>query len=145
MQELQRIGQRLDALEVAPREPAGASKLADLVEAHSAAITVLEGTLAPLPMWRKEILLAVADGIERTDRAERRVESTIRSARKKLEALGLEHDGLEAEAAELHERDGGGGDDGEVPTVPTLVADVGDEPSSIPGVTRSQLARARGF
>jgi len=63
-------------------------------------------------LWRseldgqmKQLTLAVSEGIERTDRAEKRVRKTITAARKLLKDSGLEHPALEAEADEIRERD----------------------------------------
>lgn len=142
---LQGINDRVGALERSHREHAEASPSARVVDSVASRVAAIEATLEPLAVWRKEITLAVSEGIERVARAEGRIQSTVRSARKKLAELGLEHDGLEAAAAELHVVDGGGGEDDEVPAVPALVEDPGDEASSIPGVSRSQLMRARGL
>jgi len=44
---------------------------------------------------------AIAEGIERTARTERRINSTVQRARGELKKQGLEHTGLEEEAAQL--------------------------------------------
>ena len=54
----------------------------------------------------KDMKLAIAEGIERVDRAERRIKDTVRRARKKLADSGLVDDGLEAEEQELRLLDG---------------------------------------
>lgn len=56
----------------------------------------------------KRLKAAIAEGIERVERAEKRVQKTVASARRLVKANGLEHPGLEAEADELRERDGEG-------------------------------------
>jgi len=52
------------------------------------------------------LTLAIAEGIERTDRAEKRVQKTVQGAKRLVAAHGLEHGGLDAEVAELAERNG---------------------------------------
>lgn len=139
------INDRIGAIESAPRAPREDSEVLRLVELHGARIADIEATLAPLPSWRKEILLAVSEGIERTDRAERRVQAVVKSARKQLADLGIEHVGIEAEAEGLRPVDGDESEEEELRLMPDDVADPGDQPSSIPGVSLSQLRRARGF
>jgi len=91
--------------------------------------------------WRKEIVIAVSEGIERTDRAERRIKATVQRARKQLETLGYDDPGLEAEAVELRLLDGEGSPKGELPTVPAPV----EESSSVRGVPAETMRRARGY
>jgi len=85
--------------------------------------------------------MAVAEGIEHVERVERRIQATVRRARKELAEEGVEHPGLEAEASELQLIDGGGSDRAWVPPVPE---NVGGAESSIPGVTQEQIRRVRG-
>ncbi len=89
--------------------------------------------------------LAIAEGIERVDRSERRIHATIKRARKELKALGYEDAGLEAEAAELRKVDGEGSTDGGVPDVQQSVEPALEEASSIRGVSAALLKRVRGF
>lgn len=51
------------------------------------------------------LVLAVSDGIARTDRAEKRIRKTVTSAKRLLAESGLEHAALEAEHDELREPD----------------------------------------
>lgn len=76
------------------------------------------------PVWKAleelsgrldEMRHAVAEGIERVDRSERRIKQTVRRAREKLEAAGYTDDGLEAEAQQLQLLDGQGGGGGRMP------------------------------
>lgn len=104
-----------------------------------------------LPEWRAGLerkmdllTLAVSEGIERVDRAERRIRTAVAGATKKLREAGFEDVAVEAEAAGLRVIDGGGGDEGGVPPVSEDVGGA-DEPSSVPGVSRNQLLRARGI
>jgi len=55
-----------------------------------------------------KLTLAVSDGIERVHRAESRIAKTVTSARKLVRESGLEHAGIEAEAAQLPELHGNG-------------------------------------
>lgn len=87
----------------------------------------------------------VAAAVDRVARSEMRVAKTVKSARQQLQALGIEHAGLEAEAATLFEGNGIGGSDSQVLGVqdgvggsPEVVA--ADAPSGIPGMTEGELA-----
>jgi len=95
--------------------------------------------------WRKEIVIAVSEGIERTDRAERRIKATVQRARKQLETLGYVDDAVEAEAVELRLLDGDGSEKRGVSPVPAEVADAPPESSSVRGVSAETMKRARGF
>ncbi len=113
--------------------------IGDLVATHRAEITDLQSAL-------ERLTLAVSHGIEHEDRRERRIEATIRRARKQLAELGVEDAGLEAEFDGLSLHDGGGGEGGEVPSLRSQVEEGAEvEESSIKGVTQEQLRRARGF
>lgn len=142
---LEGIDQRIGALESAPTALRELERIKARVDQQAISVDTIETTLAPLANWRAEIMLAVSDGIERVDRAERRVRAVVRSARKELADAGYEHPGLEAEHAELRLVDGDGGDEEELPDVPDDVATDGDGPSSVAGVSRAQLMRARGM
>lgn len=86
-----------------------------------------------------DLTTAVDDGIKRVQRSENRVRSVVEGARKQLAEHGFEHPGLEAEARDLHEVDGKGGDEPRVPEVPTEVGDPYDAPSPVPGVSMAQF------
>jgi len=103
-----------------------------------------ERTLKDFDHQIKELTFAVSEGIERTDRAERRIRNAIQRARKELASRGFDDPGLEAEAHELRIVDGDGGDDGGVPAVPAEVAEVEPEASSIRGVSAETLRRRWG-
>lgn len=90
-----------------------------------------------------EMTLAIGEGIERVARDERRIRAAVTRAQKRLAELGLEDAGVDAEAGELDRGDAEGG--GGVPAVPAEVANDGEDPSGIPGVTMSQLRYARGM
>lgn len=114
---------RKDPADTAPAP----SEDAQAVRESRAAIETLErrlSTLESLVHPRLEVLekanheltLAVAEGIERVDRAERRVRAAVQRARQRMADLGYEDEGLEAEAQGLHELDaGGGGEEGVQP------------------------------
>jgi len=87
----------------------------------------------------ERLTLAVSDGIARNDRAEKRIQKTVTSARRFVRESGLEHAGIEAEYEELHEGDGEPSPSGEVRPVPQEVARVA--PVGIPGVSPQELAR----
>ena len=93
----------------------------------------------------KELTFAISEGIERTDRAERRIRNAIQRARKELAARGFDDPGLEAEAHELRIVDGEGSGDRGVPPVPEEVAEVDGAASSIKGVSAAQLRKRWGY
>lgn len=68
------------------------------------------------------LTLAVAEGIQHVDRAEKRIHGVVTRARRLLRESGLESPGLEAEASQLHELDGGARDEEGVPDMqPSVV------------------------
>lgn len=66
--------------------------------------------------------MAIAEGIERVDRSERRVKAVVQRAQARLAASGLEDDSVEAEAEGLRIIDGGNSGQREVLPVPESVA-----------------------
>lgn len=70
-----------------------------------------------------ELAQAVAEGIERVGRSERRIKDTVRRARERLAESGLADPALEAEAGDLQAVDAGGS---EAEGVPGMHEDVGD-------------------
>jgi len=137
-EQLEGILARLDRVESAPTAVDRVLNLEELGVAQDAQLTDLQTKI-------KDLTFAVSEGIERTDRAERRVRGVIQRARKELGKLGYEDPGLEAEATELRIVDGEGSGDGGVPTVPKEVAAVEPAPSSIRGVSADQLRRRWGY
>ena len=88
-----------------------------------------------------DLTLAVSDGIQRSDRAEKRVQKTISAARRLVRENGLEHAGLDAEHEELLERDDGPSEAREVHPVFQEVAPL--PPTGIPGMNPEELQRIR--
>lgn len=146
---LDRIQARLDRIESAKTPAEDFVSLRTIVATNAEEVSERLGAQAAvindLDAWKKEIVHAVSEGIERTDRAERRVKASIARARKSLREHGLESDALESEAHELRLYDGGGGEQGELLNVPGGVAPDGNESSSIPGVPLAALRRAHGL
>lgn len=93
--------------------------------------------------YRKDLTIAVAAGIERVDRSERRIKATVKRARLQLADAGVEDSGLEAEHTQLSLVDGDGGEVEGMPTVPASVEDDAARPSSVAGVSVAQLRAAR--
>lgn len=91
----------------------------------------------------EDLTLAVAEGIAHVERAENRVRTVVRRARKEFEEGGFESAGVEAEYAQLSVLDGGGSVESGMPPMPQEVA--AHQESSIPGVSSEALARARGL
>lgn len=100
---------------------------------------------AELVRQMQELTIAVDTGVNRVQRSENRVRAIVQGARKELASHGFEHAGLEAEASQLHDVDGGGGDAEPVPAVPENVEAFDDTPSSIPGISVGTLRRARSL
>lgn len=96
-------------METAPAQPYDDAEILAALRAHRAHIEELTDAVADLETSDQEQTLAIAEGIERVDRAERRVRAAVGRARKRMEELGYVDEGLEAEAAQLREVDG---DDG---------------------------------
>lgn len=125
---------RIERLESAPSQPAdltsirkGVNTLAEAIDARTDRIDALEEKV-------REQTLAIAEGIERVDRAERRVRSTVGRARKRMEELGYVDDTLEAEAEGLREIDGEGSPPERVQPVREDVAPfAGQDMSAFPG------------
>jgi len=155
---LAEIRDRIERLETAPvpdLPPAIDARLTQLSRRDGELHTSIDSTHADVvelmeqvdgfDHWRKEIVIAVSEGIERTDRAERRIAATVQRARKKLEALGFTDDAVEAESVELRLLDGDGSEKSGVPAVSAEVANDEPEGSSVRGVPLETLKRARGY
>ena len=92
----------------------------------------------------RDYVIALAEGIERVDRSERRVKATVNRARKELEAHGLADPGVEAEAEQLRLIDAARGSDrGMHPVQQSVEPDIAP-PSGFPGVSPEQLRTLRG-
>jgi len=137
-EQLDGITSRLERVESAPTPHDRVLNLEELGVAQDSQLSQLDRQI-------KELLFAVETGVERVDRAERRVRGVIQRARKELGARGYEDPGLEAEAYELRAVDGDGGKDGGVPAVPQEMAAVEPEASSIRGVPAETLRRRWGI
>ena len=129
---------RLERVESAPASDDRVTNLEELATAQDARLDELQTKV-------KDLTFAVSEGIERTDRAERRVRGVIARARKELAARGYEDPGLEAEDKELRIVNGDGGQDQQLPLVSEDVAKGADEASSIRGVPASVLRRKWGM
>jgi len=155
--QLRSIFDRLETLETTPppslplglteeslaKVMVGISGRFDSLDARVQGVDALAATLQDK---LKDYAFALSEGIERTDRAERRIRGVVARAQKKLADAGLEDPGLDAEDHQLRLVDGEGSGEGGVPDMPEAVGpDSDDAPSSVPGVTAGQLRRARGF
>ena len=140
---------RLEAIESAPRPPPPtidtAAVIAELEVIFEARLAPLAASFLGLERRLKETNVAVAEGIERTERTERRIASTVARARKELRESGYDHPGVEAEDHELRKVDGDGSHGTEVPNLPGEVEADPNTPSSIRGVPASTLRRIRGY
>lgn len=140
---------RLEALESAPGAPPPPvpteALLADIEVHLETRLAPLKHSLLELERRLKDTNVAVAEGIERTDRTERRIASTVARARKELRESGYDHPGVAAEDHELRKVDGDGSHGTEVLNLPEAVEADADNPSSIRGVPASTLRRVRGI
>ncbi len=148
---LESITYRLDHLESAPPPKYDLERLRgimagvsgqtnDRLDALDLAVRAVASISETTDQRLKDLTLAVAEGIERVARSERRIHAVIKRARKELAEHGFESPGLETEAAELQLADGKGSEPTELPTVPKTL-----EPSSIKGVPAETLRRVRGW
>ena len=137
-EQLDGITSRLERVESAPTPTDRVLNLEELGVAQDAHLDQITTQI-------KDLTFAVSEGIERTDRAERRIRNAIQRARKELASRGFDDPGLEAEAHELRIVDGDGGKDGGLPAVSEEVAAVGGEASSIKGVSAEILRKRWGF
>lgn len=98
-------------------------------------------------LWNRvdDLTTAVAEGIKNVQRSENRVRAIVKSARRELADAGYDHAGVEAEALELGDDDGGLREAEPVPAVREDVEDDSERPSTIPGVSVAVLRRVRGW
>jgi len=139
-QQLCDIQGRIDLLESGLDALGSRSTAAD----HGDKITELAAHQVVLQRSVEQLTLAVAEGIERVDRAENRIKATIARARKQLKESGFESPGLDAEAHDLRLVDGTGGEERGVPAVRDEVAQPAEQASSVEGVPLATLQRVRG-
>ncbi len=142
---------KLDHLDSLPKPTVDPEVVAAAVAAHMERIDALAAVVDELASQGKDLedrvreyVIALAEGIERVDRSERRVKATVNRARKELEASGLVDPGVEAEAEELRLIDAARGSKRGMFPVSEPVAVGPDPPSSIPGVSAAQLRTLRG-
>ncbi len=90
----------------------------------------------------KALMLAVSDGIERTDRSERRVQAVVARARKKLADVGVIDEGVEAEAVDLRHGNGEGSEPAQLQLMPGAVDADDSAPSSVRGVMLGEMRRS---
>jgi len=145
--QLRGILDRLERLESSTnldkvRDTLGSTK--DAIDALRASQADLSLQVAGILNQFNDMKHAVAEGIERTDRAERRIAATVKRARKELAESGLESPGLESENHELRLFDGAGSEERGVQPVPEEMAEPASQASSIRGVSIEQLRRAQG-
>ena len=112
---------------------------------HRERLVDAEDGVDKLASQAKDFVIALADGIQHVDRVERRIKTTVARARKKLAEHGFDDANLEAEADDLRELDGDGGEEAGVLKLPGPVAEPEEEASSIRGVSIETLRRARGW
>jgi len=145
---------RIKALETAPSPDGVLDSLAARFDAFVREATAESHShsdgIEELDRRMVQITLATAEGIERVDRAERRIRSTVKRARKELADNGFESAGLEAENAEIRLLDDLGSGEG---GVPPLRLDVGEadaefgeaqhaQPKGIPGHFSQEVLKA---
>lgn len=109
-------------------------------------VAELEAEVATFRARDKTFALAIEEGIERVDRAERRIKATVARAKKELRDNGAASTAaLDEEALNLFGADDERSASSGVPPVSTEVESVDEAPSSIRGVSRETLRRVRGM
>ncbi len=149
---LDRILRRVEDLESAPTPLGDLDAVRVIVGAATerlnylgSQVEILDASIEDLQAAHKGIIIAVSEGIERTDRAERRIKATVKRARSELAERGLLDPALDSEDHELREVDGKRGQrDGLLP-VRGPVEPAAAQASSIRGVPVETLRRVRGF
>lgn len=152
--DLQGILDRLDCLETAP------ASLGELVTIEGTLESIRQENVAlressssqeqlaalesRVNRQLQQITAAVAEGIDRVDRSERRVVATVKRARKELKERGFTDEGVEAEHHQLHVLDEAGGNESPVPAVREEVGGAGEQASSVRGVSLVTLQKVRG-
>lgn len=126
---------RFEGIETALRSSPDLSSVEEAIAQLRQVAQTHDDELEQLQEAVRDQTLAIAEGIERVDRAERRVRAAVGRARRRMEELGYVDEGLEAEAAELRELDADGGNEEGVYAMPGYV---GGPPardmSAFPGV-----------
>jgi len=143
-EQLDRIEGRLEILEASTGMD-GVASLEAALKALEASYDGLHDRNIDLVARMDRLTLGVAEGIEKVERKEKRIDAVIGRARKELADVGLESPGLEAEVDDLRLVDAGRSEGQGVQPVREEVAGYGDTPSSIPGVSVEQLRRIRGM
>lgn len=130
---------RIEAAETALREPGAPTDYSEQFEAiekrldaHASVLNARGELLEDLEGRLRDQTVAIAEGIERVDRSERRVRATVARARKRMEELGHVDEGLEAENSELRPLDADGGEE---EGVPPLREGVGSRAPGFEGIT----------
>lgn len=145
MKALAGIEARLEAIQTAQVPAADRIDESDRVTQLTDELRALAVDVETIEHKFTDVVQAVAEGIERTERAERRIQQTVKRARKELKEAGLEDPGLEAEDAQLRSSNGERGLGDGLRQVPASVVAPEAEVSSVKGVTVEVLQRARGF
>lgn len=92
---------RFESFETAPSPQYDDSEVWAALKRASAHIEALTDGLSAVEEDVASQNLAIAEGIERVDRAERRVRAAVARARRRMEELGYHDEGLDAEAEQL--------------------------------------------
>lgn len=122
-------GERIDRIQDVVKK-----QVFDLAQAHDELVEDFEAHRELVREEVKKQNLAIAEGIEHVDRAERRVRTSVRRAQKRLEEHGFVDPTVEAEADGLRELDGDRGPTGGVQPVREGVAQpAGFDFSDLPG------------
>jgi len=151
---LESLDDRIKALESAPSPDGVVDSLAarfDRFAAESSAESRMHAdALEEFDRRLVQITLAVAEGIERVDRAERRIRSTVKRARAQLAEQGFESDALEAENQEIRLLDDRRSEEDGMPPLRLDVGEAGAEfgeqqhpqPKGIPGHFSQEVLKA---
>jgi len=101
----------------------GGSDLGEILDG----LAKVQGTVTALEdstnLRFKQLTLAVAEGIEKVERSESRINSVVKSAQKEFKKQGFTTPGIEAEDQQLRLVDGAGSEERGVPPVREKVAE----------------------
>ncbi len=126
------VSSRSQGPDTAPAPPYDDRAVLTALDTHDGRLTALQTAMQSLADAIGDQNLAISEGIERTERAERRVRASVTRARARMADLGYVDEGLEAEAHDIRPLDVAERPAEELPPVSDGVAPV-DLGSIFPG------------
>lgn len=125
---------RFERAETAPPSTYDDRAILTALDVHDDRISGQQSALQTLAEKIHDQNLAISEGIERVDRAERRVRAAVTRAKNRMEELGFEDDAITAEVEGLRELDeSASGSEAMQPVLPGLEPPEGRDMSAFPG------------